>query len=86
MASVIQPVSVGPGSSAFTVMPRAATSTASVRVNASTAPLVAAYANSSGIAPSPCPDERLMIRPSVRSGHRRANSTDKRAMPRTLTA
>lgn len=41
ISSVIHPVSVGPGSTAFTVMPREATSAASVMVKASIAPFVA---------------------------------------------
>ncbi|HET9927724.1 MAG TPA: hypothetical protein VFQ09_02865 [Rubrobacter sp.] len=40
-SSVIQPVSVGPGLMAFTVIPLCPTSAASVLVNASMAPLVA---------------------------------------------
>jgi hypothetical protein len=41
ICSVIQPVSVAPGSTALTVMPRGANSDARLRVKASIAPLVA---------------------------------------------
>ncbi len=49
----IQPLSVGPGLTALTVIPLAATAGARLRVNASMAPFVAPYASSSGMGPSP---------------------------------
>src|SRR5438270_462838 len=50
---VIHPVSVGPGSTAFTVIPRGATSAANVVVKASIAPFVATYASFPGSPPHP---------------------------------
>jgi hypothetical protein len=80
------PVSVGPGSTAFTVMPCPASSTLKVMVNASNAALVTTYAIWPGIGLWPCPEVMLMMRLGLFDSGCRANSAHKRTDARTFTA
>ena len=54
------PVSVAPGSTEFTVIPSLATSALKLRLKASMAPFVAAYASSPGMGPRPCPEDKVI--------------------------
>ena len=84
--SDIHPVSVAPGSTALTVMPRPASSALRLIVNASNADFVTTYAICPGIGLWPCPEVMLMMRLGRIRLWLPANSAHSRTDARTFTA